>query len=134
MRRRRREAVAEMREPTFTCALVAMLLLGSVLGCKSGPAAGKLGADLDPEIVAKWKPGMSEDDVLDLLGPPTQETGLADRRHMWTYRFVRVKKGDRITYRAVPPEMANRYHGSVFVIFDGKGRVMNVDGGENPSR
>ena len=123
-----------MREPTFTCALVALLLLGSVLGCQSGPAAGKLGADLSPETVVKLRPGMLEDDVHDLIGPPTQKTGLADRRHMWTYRFVRVKQGDKITFRAVPPEWANRYHGSVFIVFDGKGRVMNVDGGENPSR
>jgi outer membrane protein assembly factor BamE (lipoprotein component of BamABCDE complex) len=118
-----------MRKRSVVVLLVALWLAGPFAGCKSGPP--RLGADLSPEVVAKIKRGMSEDEVEDRLGRPMKKTGMDEGRHMWTYRFMRVKQGDKTTYRAIPPEFENRYHGSVFVVFDGKGRVVSVAGGEN---
>jgi len=85
------------------------------------------GAEITDEQLQRIRPGMSADDVIVILGTPTEVKKLSDGRKIYVYRWQRGSRTEFL-WGTLGTSGAKAYH--VTIIFDREGRVLKVGKGE----
>jgi len=85
------------------------------------------GAAISDEQLKKIKPGMSSDDVILLLGTPTEVQKLEDGRKVYVYRWQRGS-GATFLWGTLGTKSTKSYY--VTIIFDQQNKVQKVGKGK----